>query len=142
MVGLAGGAGGGDCEVLGRFFDPRRFRIILFDQRGAGQSRPLASIDDNALGHLMADLEQIRQALHVERWMVFGGSWGATLALAYLAAFPQHIVGMVLRGIFLCRRQDLDWLYTEAGAARMFPQAWQAFQQQSPPGSGSLLERD
>ncbi|MGB2336134.1 MAG: prolyl aminopeptidase [Alcanivorax sp.] len=141
VVVLHGGPGGGCSPALRRFFDPQRFRIILFDQRGAGQSRPLASIEDNTLSHLLADLEQIRQALHVERWMVFGGSWGATLALAYLAAFPQHITGMVLRGIFLCRHQDLDWLYTEAGATRMFPQAWQALQQQAPPGNGSLLER-
>lgn len=138
---LHGGPGGGCSPALRRFFDPQQFRIILFDQRGSGQSRPLASITDNTLDHLLADLEQIREALQIERWMVFGGSWGATLALAYMATFPQRITGMVLRGIFLCRRRDRDWLYTDDGAARLFPEAWQALQQQAPVGSGSLLER-
>jgi proline iminopeptidase len=141
VVVLHGGPGGGCSPALRRFFDPQKFRIILFDQRGSGQSRPLGSIDNNTLSHLLLDLEKIRQALHIERWMVFGGSWGATLALAYLAAFPQYITAMVLRGIFLCRERDLDWLYTSKGAARLFPEAWQALEQQAPPGSGHLLER-
>ena len=141
VVVLHGGPGGGCSPAMRRFFDPQKFRIILFDQRGSGQSRPLASIEHNILSHLLADLEKIRQTLDIQRWMVFGGSWGATLALAYLAAFPQYITAMVLRGIFLCRERDLDWLYTSKGAARLFPEAWHALEQQAPPGTGSLLER-
>lgn len=127
--------------VYAPVFDPRRFRIILFDQRGSGQSRPFASIRDNTTAHLIADLESLREALGVQQWRVFGGSWGATLALAYLAAHPQRVAGMVLRGVFLCRQQDRDWLYTSGGAARLFPEAWQVLQQQAPPGEGNLLQR-
>ena len=141
VVVLHGGPGGGCSPFMRRFFDPRRFRIILFDQRGSGQSRPFASIRDNTTAHLIADLESLREALGVQQWRVFGGSWGVTLALAYLAAHPQRVVGMVLRGVFLCRQQDRDWLYTSGGAARLFPEAWQVLQQQAPPGEGNLLQR-
>jgi proline iminopeptidase len=141
VIVLHGGPGGGCSPFMGRFFDPRRFRIILFDQRGRGQSRPFASTSHNTTSHLIADLESLREALGVERWRVFGGSWGVTLALAYLAAHPQRVVGMVLRGVFLCRQQDRDWLYTSEGAARLFPEEWAALQKQAPPGEGSLLQR-
>ena len=141
VIVLHGGPGGGCSPFMGRFFDPRRFRIILFDQRGSGQSRPFASTSHNTTSHLIADLESLREALGVERWRVFGGSWGVTLALAYLAAHPQRVVGMVLRGVFLCRQQDRDWLYTSEGAARLFPEEWAALQKQAPPGEGSLLQR-
>lgn len=141
VVVLHGGPGGGCSPFMRRFFDPRRFRIILFDQRGSGQSRPFASIRDNSTAHLVADLECLREALGVERWRVFGGSWGVTLALAYLAAHPQRVVGMVLRGVFLCRQQDRDWLYTAEGAARLFPEAWGELQEQAPSGQGTLLQR-
>lgn len=127
--------------MLRRFFDPQRFRIIVFDQRGAGQSRPLASTQDNTTADLVTDLESIRAHLGLDQWMVFGGSWGATLALAYLAEHPQRVSGMVLRGVFLCRQQDRDWLYTEGGAARLFPQAWQRLLAAAPEGEGGLLER-
>lgn len=141
VVVLHGGPGGGCSPFMRRFFDPRRFRIILFDQRGSGQSRPFASIQDNTTAHLVADLECLREAMGVERWRLFGGSWGGSLALAYLAAYPQRVAGMVLRGIFLCRQQDRDWLYTPGGAARLFPEQWALFQQQAPPGEGDLLQR-
>jgi proline iminopeptidase len=141
VVVLHGGPGGGCSPFMRRFFDPRRFRIILFDQRGSGQSRPFASIQDNTTAHLVADLECLREAMGVERWRLFGGSWGVSLALAYLAAYPQRVAGMVLRGIFLCRQQDRDWLYTPGGAARLFPEQWALFQQQAPPGEGDLLQR-
>lgn len=124
VVVLHGGPGGGSSPMQRRFFDPQDFRIILFDQRGAGQSRPLAGTDHNTTTHLVADLECIREHLGIERWLVFGGSWGATLALAYLAAFPARVLGMVLRGVFLCRKQDMDWLYSPHGAARLFPRDW------------------
>lgn len=141
VVVLHGGPGGACSPFMRRFFDPRRFRIILFDQRGAGQSRPLASTDHNTTAHLVKDLESIRVALDVDRWMVFGGSWGVTLALAYLAAWPERILGMVLRGVFLCRQQDRDWLYAGEGAARLFPDAWQTLVEQAPPGPGGVLQR-
>lgn len=141
VVVLHGGPGGGCSPFMRRFFDPERFRIILFDQRGSGQSRPFASTRDNTTAHLVADLECLREVLGVERWRVFGGSWGVTLTLAYLAAYPQRVAGMVLRGVFLCRQQDRDWLYTAEGAARLFPEAWAAFQELAPPGEGDLLQR-
>lgn len=141
VVVLHGGPGGGCSPFMRRFFDPRRFRIILFDQRGSGQSRPFASIQDNTTAHLVADLECLRETLGVDRWRVFGGSWGVTLALAYLAAHPQRVAGMVLRGVFLCRQQDRDWLYTAEGAARLFPEAWQVLQERAPAGEGNMLQR-
>lgn len=141
VVVLHGGPGGGSSPFMRRFFDPDRFRIIVFDQRGAGQSRPLAGCFDNTTAHLIADMELLREVMGVERWLVFGGSWGATLALAYLAEHSQRVLGMVLRGTFLCRPQDLDWLYSIRGAARLFPECWQWLCEQAPPGMGKILER-
>ena len=141
MVVLHGGPGGGCSPYLRRFFDPQHFRIILFDQRGAGRSRPLASITDNDTERLLGDLEVLRRHLKVDRWLLFGGSWGSTLALAYASRFPAAVAGMVLRGIFLCRPQDLDWLYQPFGAARLFPEGWQQLLSQAPPGQGSVLSR-
>ncbi len=123
------GGPGASCEPNHRrYFDPERYRIILFDQRGCGKSKPHASLHDNTTQHLIADLEQIRQHLQVERWVVFGGSWGSTLALAYAEAHPQRVLGLILRGIFLCRQRDIDWFY-QGGTARLFPEAWADFQQ-------------
>ncbi len=123
---LHGGPGAGTSSFDRRFFDPDKYRIILFDQRGAGQSKPHASLNDNSTSHLIADIEKIREYLKVEKWALFGGSWGSTLALIYAQAFPQRVLGMILRGIFLCRPQDLEWFY-QCGADRIFPDYWQDY---------------
>jgi proline iminopeptidase len=125
IVFLHGGPGAGATPTHRRFFDPQHYRIIVFDQRGAGRSTPLGAIADNTTQHLVGDLEQLREHLGVERWAVFGGSWGSTLALAYAQAHSAHCTGIILRGIFLCRRAEVDWfLY---GMRSIFPEAWRAF---------------
>ncbi|MBL8260418.1 MAG: alpha/beta fold hydrolase, partial [Candidatus Competibacteraceae bacterium] len=121
---LHGGPGAG-CEPMHRrFFDPERYRIVLFDQRGAGQSTPHAELRDNTLWHLIADIEKLREHLGIDRWVVFGGSWGSTLALAYAETHPERVLGLILRGIFLCRDQDIQWFYQD-GANRLFPDLWE-----------------
>lgn len=128
VVLVHGGPGAGTGPEHRRFFDPERYRIILFDQRGAGQSEPHAELDDNHTQALIADLEQIRLHLGIERWLVFGGSWGSTLALCYAIAHPERVLGLVLRGLFLGRRQDLHWLYhPDGGAAQLFPDHYRDF---------------
>ncbi len=123
VVFLHGGPGGGISPDNRRFFDPQRYRIVLFDQRGAGQSRPQAEIDHNDAGRLIADLERIREHLAIDRWVVFGGSWGSTLGLLYAQAHPARCLALILRGIFLNRQQDHDWLYRH-GTRRIFPDYW------------------
>lgn len=123
-----GGPGGGCDNHNRRFFDPEKYRIILFDQRGCGRSTPHSSLIDNTTAHLLDDMEQIRSLLNVEQWLLFGGSWGATLSLLYAQRHPSHVAGLILRGTFLCRPRDIDWLYRE-GASRLFPDHWQAFLQ-------------
>lgn len=123
---IHGGPGAG-CEPYHRqFFDPEVYRIVLFDQRGSGRSRPHASLENNTTQHLVADIEQIRQHLGIERWLVFGGSWGSTLGLVYAQAHPDRVSGLILRGIFLCRPREIEWFYQE-GANRLFPDYWQDF---------------
>ena len=123
---LHGGPGAG-CEPWHRqFFDPERYRVILFDQRGAGRSRPHAELRDNTTWHLVEDMERLRRHFGIERWLVFGGSWGSTLALAYAQAHPERVSALVLRGIFLCRPQEIRWFYQE-GASRIFPDYWEDF---------------
>ncbi len=123
VVFLHGGPGSG-CEPWHRrFFDPARYRIVLFDQRGCGHSRPHAALEGNTTAHLVADMERIREHLGIDRWVVFGGSWGSTLALAYAEAHPERVLGLVLRGIFLCRPRDIRWFYQD-GAGRLFPDYW------------------
>jgi proline iminopeptidase len=123
---LHGGPGAG-CEPWHRrFFNPARYRIVLFDQRGAGKSRPHASLDDNTTTALIADIESIRSHFGIERWLVFGGSWGSTLALAYAEAFAARVRALILRGIFLCREQEIRWFYQD-GAQRIFPDYWADF---------------
>lgn len=118
------GGPGGACDASSRrFYDPARYRIITFDQRGCGRSTPHGELRDNNTGRLIEDMEKIRLALGIERWVLFGGSWGSTLALLYAQAHPDRVLGMVLRGIFLCRQRDIDWLYRE-GANRIFPDQW------------------
>ncbi|MCP4494150.1 MAG: prolyl aminopeptidase [Gammaproteobacteria bacterium] len=126
IVFLHGGPGG-SCEPgHRRFFNPERYRIILFDQRGSGKSKPHASLEDNTTTDLIEDLEKIRKSLNIDRWVVFGGSWGSTLSLVYAQTYPQHVLGLILRGIFLARDVDVEWFY-QGGAARIFPEAWQHF---------------
>lgn len=122
---LHGGPGGGSSPRHRRFFDPAAYRIVLYDQRGAGRSTPLGELRDNTTPHLVADLERLRIHLGIGRWLVFGGSWGSTLALAYAEAHPERCLGLVLRGIFLCRPSEIEWfLY---GMRHVFPEAWERF---------------
>lgn len=126
VVFLHGGPGAGCSPSHRRFFDPSRYRILLFDQRGCGRSTPHASLEHNSTCELVADMEQIRERLGVERWLVFGGSWGSTLALAYAQAHPERVTGLILRGVFLCRREEIHWFYQQ-GASWIFPDHWQSF---------------
>jgi proline iminopeptidase len=122
---LHGGPGAGSAPGHRRFFDPAHYRIIIYDQRGAGRSTPLGETHDNTTPHLIEDIETLRQYLGIEKWLVFGGSWGSTLALAYGEAHPARCLGFILRGIFLCRKSEIDWfLY---GLRHFFPEAWQDF---------------
>jgi proline iminopeptidase len=122
---LHGGPGAGAAPGHRRLFDPNCYRIVIFDQRGAGRSTPLGEIRDNTTPHLIADIEKLREHLGLERWLVFGGSWGSTLALAYAEAHRERCTGLILRGIFLCRKSEIDWfLY---GLKNLFPEAWHAF---------------
>ncbi len=121
-----GGPGAGCREQDRRFFDPEKYRIILFDQRGAGRSKPHASIENNTTAHLVADMEVIRAALKVKKWLLFGGSWGSTLSLLYAEAHSESVSGLILRGVFLFRKQDAEWFY-QSGASRLFPDYWQDF---------------
>ena len=126
VVFLHGGPGAA-CEPFHRrFFDPKHCRIILFDQRGCGRSTPHAEIKENTTQDLVCDIERIREHLGIDAWLVFGGSWGATLGLAYAQAHPDHVTGLVLRGIFLCRHQDIQWFYQE-GAGRIHPELWEEY---------------
>ncbi|WP_111558331.1 prolyl aminopeptidase [Paracoccus sediminilitoris] len=131
VIVLHGGPGGGCSPFMRRFFDPDHFRVILFDQRGCGRSRPTASVTANTTPHLVGDLALIRDHLGVDQWLLFGGSWGATLALAYAQAHPDHCTGLILRGVFLGMQSELDWFYG-GGAARFFPDLWAQFQEPIP----------
>jgi proline iminopeptidase len=126
VVFLHGGPGGGGDTNARRFFDPATQRVVLFDQRGSGRSRPLASLVANTTSHLVADIERLRRHVGIERWLVFGGSWGSALALAYAEAHPEAVTGLVLRGVFLLRRSELLWFY-QHGARELFPERWREF---------------
>tara|TARA_R110002110_G_scaffold65206_4_gene179972 strand:- start:57365 stop:58315 length:951 start_codon:yes stop_codon:yes gene_type:complete len=121
-----GGPGAGCTEDDRRFFDPMRYRIILFDQRGCGRSKPHGSLENNDTQALIRDMETIRESLGLQRWMLFGGSWGSTLSLLYAQAHPERVMGMIMRGIFLCREEDFKWFYQE-GASQIFPDYWEEF---------------
>ena len=133
VVFLHGGPGAGLAKYHRQFFDPARWCIVLFDQRGAGKSTPFAGLEANTTQDLIADIETIRTQLGIERWLVFGGSWGSTLALAYAEAHPACITGLVLRGIFLGRRWEIMWLYEEGGAGRIRPENFRRFVAAIPP---------
>lgn len=126
VVVLHGGPGGGCSPMMRRFFDPARWRVVLFDQRGCGRSRPHASVAHNTTWNLVDDIERLRVLLGVERWAVFGGSWGATLALVYAIRHPDRVAHMILRGVFLMERRELDWFYG-GGAGAFWPDQWARF---------------
>jgi proline iminopeptidase len=132
VVMLHGGPGAGCGAKMRRFHDPAHYRIVLFDQRGSGRSTPHADLTDNTTWDLVADIERLREHLGIERWQVFGGSWGSTLALAYAEAHPNRVTEMVLRGIFMLRRWELEWFYQE-GTSRLFPDAWDKYLEPIPP---------
>lgn len=123
---LHGGPGGGISPDYRRYFDPEVYRVVLFDQRGSGQSTPHASLEDNTTWHLVQDIERLRDHLGIKRWQVFGGSWGSTLALAYAETHPDRVSELVLRGIFLCRPKEIQWFYQE-GASAIFPDVWEEY---------------
>jgi len=139
VVFLHGGPGAGCNPKTRRFFDPAHYRIVQFDQRGCGRSTPHAELTDNTTWHLVADIERLREHLHIERWQVFGGSWGSTLALAYAQAHPQRVTELVLRGIFLLRRWELEWFY-QKGCDAIYPDAWEPYIEHIPAGErGDLI---
>ncbi len=123
---LHGGPGAGCQAYNRRFFNPQKYRIILFDQRGAGRSTPHAELTENTTRHLVEDIERIRLHLGVDRWLLFGGSWGSTLALTYAENHPERVMGLILRGIFLCREEEINWFY-QTGASKVFPDYWQDY---------------
>jgi proline iminopeptidase len=138
VVFLHGGPGAGAVPAHRRFFDPRHYRIVIFDQRGAGRSTPLGDLTRNTTADLVADTEKLRTHLGIERWFVFGGSWGSSLALAYGEAHPDRCRALILRGIFLCRKDEIDWFMT--GMRRLFPEAWSEFANYLPAAErGDLL---
>lgn len=138
VVFLHGGPGAGSNAAVRRFFDPARYRIVVFDQRGCGRSRPAASLEDNTTWHLVADIERLRAHLGIERWQVFGGSWGSTLALAYAESHPEAVTELILRGVFMLRPQELQWFYQD-GASRLFPDYWQDYIAPIPPAERTDL---
>ncbi|MBU4237650.1 MAG: prolyl aminopeptidase, partial [Alphaproteobacteria bacterium] len=123
---LHGGPGGAVNPGMRRYFDPAQYRIIMFDQRGCGQSRPHASLENNTTWTLIEDIERLRERCGVDKWVVFGGSWGSTLSMAYAITHPERVLALVLRGIFLLTRKELHWFYQD-GASMLFPDAWERF---------------
>ena len=126
VVFLHGGPGGGTLPLYRQFFDPTRWRIVMFDQRGCGKSTPFAELQDNSTWDLVADIELIREHLGISRWAIFGGSWGSTLALAYASSHPHACTELFLRGIFLLRKKEIDWFYQE-GCSKLFPDLWESY---------------
>ncbi len=135
---LHGGPGGGCGALSRRFFNPKKYRIILFDQRGCGRSKPHTCLEDNSTWHLIEDIESIREKLKINKWLVFGGSWGSTLAIAYAQKHPENVSQMVLRGIFMLRQKELEWFY-QYGASEVYPEAWQGFLKEIPEGQRDNL---
>ncbi len=140
LVFLHGGPGGGIDPVYRRYFDPKTWRIVLLDQRGCGKSRPFSELRENTTWDLVADIEKLREHLGIERWVVFGGSWGSTLSLAYAETHAKRVKALVLRGIFLLRRSELEWFYQE-GASHLFPDAWEGYLAPIPPSErGDMMK--
>lgn len=140
VVFVHGGPGGGTEPAHRQYFDPRAYRIVLFDQRGCGKSTPHAELEENTTWDLVADIERLRTHLGIEKWQVFGGSWGSTLSLAYAETHPQRVTELVLRGIFLVRDEEIRWFY-QFGASELFPDAWEGFQKPIPVGErGNYLD--
>ena len=131
MLFIHGGPGGGSLPHHRRFYDPSFWRIVLYDQRGAGRSTPAAELRENTTAHLIEDIERLREHLRVDKWLLFGGSWGSTLALLYAQAHPERVSGLVLRGVFLATRAEIDWFMH--GMSRIFPEAWREFAHFLPP---------
>lgn len=137
---LHGGPGGATSPLYARYFHPQRYHLVLFDQRGCGRSLPFASTEENDTWQLVGDLERLRAHLGIARWLIFGGSWGATLALAYAQSHPERVLALLLRGVFLGRPQELDWLYRPGGAQRFYPEEFERFEQFIPHSErGDLL---
>ncbi len=132
VIFLHGGPGGGIEPIYRQYFDPKKWRIVIFDQRGCGQSTPHAELRENTTWDLVNDIEKLREHLGIEKWVVFGGSWGSTLSLAYSQTYPHRCKGLILRGIFLLRRKELLWFYQE-GASHIFPDAWEEYLKPIPP---------
>jgi proline iminopeptidase len=128
---IHGGPGGGCGKFSRRFFNPKKYRIILFDQRGCGKSKPHTCLEDNTTWHLIEDIESIRDKLNIQKWLVFGGSWGSTLGIAYAQKHPDRVSQMVLRGIFMLRQKELQWFY-QYGASEIYPEAWEGFLEEIP----------
>ncbi len=124
---LHGGPGGGSSPDHRRQFDPARYNVLVFDQRGCGKSTPYASLEANTTAHLVADIERLREMAGIDKWLVFGGSWGSTLSIAYAQACPDRVTELVLRGIFLFDQYEVDWLYKEGGASAVYPDKWDEF---------------
>lgn len=141
VVVLHGGPGGGLQPTSLQFFDLKAWRVILYDQRGCGKSTPKYSTHANTTWHLVADMERLRQHLGIEKWVLFGGSWGTTLALAYATRHADRIRGMVLRGVCMLEKWEQDWLYKKGGASQIFPKEWTAFEAGAGPARGSLMTR-
>ncbi|GAB4529558.1 MAG: prolyl aminopeptidase [Pleurocapsa sp.] len=132
VIFLHGGPGGGIAPMYRQYFDPEKWRVIIFDQRGCGQSTPYAELRENTTWDLVEDIEKIRNHLGIDKWVVFGGSWGSTLSLAYSQTHPDRCKGLILRGIFMLRRQEIRWFYQE-GASNIYPDAWQEYLKPIPP---------
>ncbi|MES2504927.1 MAG: prolyl aminopeptidase [Myxococcota bacterium] len=140
IVFVHGGPGGGTEPKQRRYFDPKKWRIILFDQRGCGKSKPFSCLEQNTTWDLVADMEKIREKLQIKQWHVLGGSWGSTLALAYAETHPEKVLGLILRGIFLVRRSEINWFY-QFGASELYPDAWEDFLAPIPAAErGNLVE--
>lgn len=138
---LHGGPGGGSSPAHRRQFDPGKYNVLVFDQRGCGKSTPYAELENNTTADLVADIEKLRELAGIEKWLVFGGSWGSTLSLAYAQAHPERVTELVLRGIFLFDQHEIDWLYVEGGASAVYPDKWDEFVSLIPKGErGDLVE--
>ena len=128
VVFFHGGPGGGIQAAYRKFFDPNHYQVIMFDQRGAGKSKPHASIENNTTWHLVQDAEDLRKKFGIDKWIVFGGSWGATLSMVYAETHPERVMALVLRGLFMCRQQEIQWFY-QSGASRIFPEAFEQYRE-------------